>query len=109
MENLEKLALDLAQHKPLLWLRYVDDTFVVWPHGPEWLQNFLCHLNSLRPAIQFIMEIGSDGAIPFLHVLVIRMETTLATKIYRRPIHTGRYLNCNSNHVPGKELPVRTG
>jgi hypothetical protein len=23
-----------------------DDTFVVWPHGPELLQNFLSHLNS---------------------------------------------------------------
>jgi hypothetical protein len=36
MEHLEKLALDLAQHKPSVWLRYVDDTFVVWPHGPSW-------------------------------------------------------------------------
>jgi hypothetical protein len=31
---------------------YVD-TFVVWPHGPEQLHNFLCHLNGLRPSIQF--------------------------------------------------------
>jgi hypothetical protein len=29
MEHFEKLALDSAQHKPSLWLRYVDDTFVV--------------------------------------------------------------------------------
>jgi hypothetical protein len=57
MEYLEKLALTLAQHKPSLWLCYVDDTFVVWPHGPEQLQNFLSHLNSLRPTIQFTMEI----------------------------------------------------
>jgi hypothetical protein len=27
--------LNLAQHKPSLWLRYIDDTFVVWLHGPE--------------------------------------------------------------------------
>jgi hypothetical protein len=35
MEHFEKLALDSAQHKPLLWLWYVDDMFVFWPHGPE--------------------------------------------------------------------------
>jgi hypothetical protein len=46
MEHFEKLALDSAQHKPSLWFRYFDDTFVVWPHNPEWLQNFFSHLNS---------------------------------------------------------------
>jgi hypothetical protein len=29
MEPFEKMALGSAQHKPSLWLRYVDDTFVV--------------------------------------------------------------------------------
>jgi hypothetical protein len=41
MEHFEKLALDSAKHKPSLWLRYVDDNFVVWPLGPEQLQDFL--------------------------------------------------------------------
>jgi hypothetical protein len=62
-----------------LWLHYVDDIFVVWPHDPEQLQNFLSHLNSLRPAIQLTMEIESNGAIPFLDVLVIRKEMSLAS------------------------------
>jgi hypothetical protein len=34
MKHFEKLALDSAPYKPSLWLWYVDDTFVVWPHGP---------------------------------------------------------------------------
>jgi hypothetical protein len=33
MEHFEKLAFDWAQHKPSLWLRYIDDTFVVCPFG----------------------------------------------------------------------------
>jgi hypothetical protein len=100
MEHLERFALDSAQFKPSLWHRYVDDTFVVWPHGPERLQDFLSHLNSLRPSIQFTMEIESDSAIAFLDVLVNRKGTTLATKVYGKPTHTGRYLNINSNHPP---------
>jgi hypothetical protein len=59
MKNFENLALDSALHKSSLWLLYVDDTFVVWPHGPGQLQYFLSHLNSLRSTIQFAMEIGS--------------------------------------------------
>jgi hypothetical protein len=50
MEHLEKLVPDTTQYIPSLWLRYVDDIvlFVVWPQGPERLQNFLSHLNNLR-------------------------------------------------------------
>jgi hypothetical protein len=40
------LALDSALHKQSLWFRYVDGTFVVWPHGSEQLQNVLGHLSS---------------------------------------------------------------
>jgi hypothetical protein len=47
-EYFEKMAVDTADHKPTKRLRYVDDTFVVWPHGPPRLQEFLDHLNSLR-------------------------------------------------------------
>jgi hypothetical protein len=101
MEHFEKLALDSAPYKPSLWLRYVDDdTFVVWPHGLEQLHIFLGHLNSLRPSIRFIMENESNNAISFLDVLVIRKETTLGTQVYRKPTHTGWYLNFKSNHVP---------
>jgi hypothetical protein len=34
MEDSEEVALDTAIHKPAKWLRYVEDTSVVWPHGP---------------------------------------------------------------------------
>jgi hypothetical protein len=82
----------------LLWLQYVDDTFVVWPHGPKRLYYFLSHLDSLRPSIQFTAEIESNSAIPFLDILVIRKGTTLAIKVYRERTHTAKYLNFISNH-----------
>jgi hypothetical protein len=75
----KQLAVDSVQEKLLLWLRYVDDTFVIWPHYGEGIQNFLIHLNSLRPAIQFTIEIESEGTNPFLDVLFIRTGTALTT------------------------------
>jgi hypothetical protein len=54
MEHFEQLTVDSAQDKPSLWLRYVNDTFVIWPYGAEGMQNFLTHLKNLRQAIQFI-------------------------------------------------------
>jgi hypothetical protein len=100
MEYFGKLAFDSTQHKPLLWFCWVGDIFVVWPHGPELLHNFLSHLNSLRPSIQFTMKIDSDSAVLFLDVLVIRKGATLPTKVYREPTHTGLYLNFKTNHFP---------
>jgi hypothetical protein len=46
------------------------------------------------------MEIESDSVVSFLGVLVSKDGTTLATKVYRKPTHTGRYFNFNSNHQP---------
>jgi hypothetical protein len=80
MENYEKLTLESAQHKPLLWLRYADGTFMIPSRGPERLQNILGHFHSLRPSIQFDMAIESESVIPFLDVLVFWRMTTLAIR-----------------------------
>jgi hypothetical protein len=34
MEHFEETALDTTGRKPAKWLRYVDDTSVVWPQEP---------------------------------------------------------------------------
>jgi hypothetical protein len=75
----KQMAVDSALEKVSLWLRYEDDTFVIRPHDAEGIQNFLILLNSLRPAIQFTMEIESDGANTFLDVLVIKTGSALNT------------------------------
>jgi len=48
---------------------YDDDTFVLWIRGPEYLGNFLNHLNSLHPTIHVTMEIESDGHLLFLDII----------------------------------------
>jgi hypothetical protein len=72
MERFEETALEGAIHKPLCWFHYVDDTFVIWPHGPRKLSEFLDHLNIIHESIQFTMETERDGHLPLLDIDIYR-------------------------------------
>ena len=47
MEYFEEMALQTAMVKLKMWLRYVDDTFVIWSGNMDELSVFHQHLNSL--------------------------------------------------------------
>ena len=104
MKDFEQTALVTADREPKLWLRYVDDTFIIWPHGRTQLVTFLDHLNGLSEKIQFTMEIEEENQLPFLDVLVRRNENTLTTSVFHKKTHTDRYLHFRSHHHP----PVKT-
>ena len=38
---------------PTVWVRFIDDIFMVWEHGPGELQKFLDHLNRVHNTIKF--------------------------------------------------------
>ncbi|XP_045477895.1 uncharacterized protein LOC123683043 [Harmonia axyridis] len=98
MEDFEGRALDQYVLKPKLWRRYVDDTFVIWPHGKETITGFLEHLNNIEESIKFTMEIEENEQLPFLDVLIHKQEGIPRTTIYRKPTNTGQYLHFESNH-----------
>ena len=100
MESFEEQALHSYQVKPKMWVRYVDDTFTVWPHGTTMLESFHNHLNQQHPNIQFTREEESEGRIAFLDVLMERKGSKTPTSVYRKPTHTDRYINFNSHHHP---------
>lgn len=106
MEHLEKKAIETSNNKPTTWFRYVDDTFVIWRHGMDTLNEFLQHLNGQHPSIQFTMEIESDQQLAFLDVLVRKRGNKLGHTVYRKPTHTDRYLHALSNHHPSQKYGV---
>ena len=79
MEAFEERALSSSTLTPKLWLRYVDDTFVVWPHGLSSLEEFHSHLNQQHPSIQFTREDESECKILFLDTMVERRERSVTT------------------------------
>ena len=86
----------IAPLKPSMWLRYVDDTFTLWPLQED-VQTLLDHINSIRPSIQFTMEKEQDNKSPFLDVLVTYTEQRFRWSVNHKPTFTGQYLNFNSH------------
>ena len=105
MEYLEEMAIgSTSLLKPSLWLRYVDDTFIHWPHQKD-VQILLDHVNSIRPSVQFAMQKERDNRLSFLDVLITRTEQGFISSVYQKPTFTGQYLNFNFHH----SYNVKTG
>lgn len=85
--------------------RFVDDTFAVIRRGS--LPKLLEEMNSFDPNIQFTFEEESNYEMNFLDVTVIRQPNgSLKKKVYRKPTHTGRYLNYSSFHHHSHKISV---
>ena len=106
MEDFEARAIQSSPNPPLLWRRFVDDTFVVMKkcHREEFLQ----HLNSVDNNIQFTSEEpGPEGVLPFLDILIKPdQEGRLNTTVYRKPTHTDQYLHWDSLHPISSKYSV---
>ena len=98
MEEFEVKALNTFPHLLSLWLRFVDDTFVI--NKVEHNQQLLQHVNNQDPHIQFTVEEPSqDGTLPFLDTLgTIDPNNTLSTTVYKKPTHRDQYLHWDNNH-----------
>ena len=82
MEIFEDRALSTAVNPPDGGERCVDDTFVILKQDKK--EEFLQHINSVDPAIQFTTEEQKqDGLLPFLDILVTPQDfETLTTRVY---------------------------
>ena len=94
---LEQQILDTFTHKPIIYLRYLDDIFIIWTHGKELLDQFITHANQFHPTIKFTANI-SDTSLPFLDTLVSLNETKLSTTLYKKPTDKHQYLHYESHH-----------
>ena len=86
MEEFEVKALSSCPHPSTLWLRSVDDTFVII--RTEHNQPLCQHINNQDHHIQFTVEELSQGTLPILDTLVTKEpNNTFSTSIYRKPTH----------------------
>lgn len=83
--------------KPVLYFRYIDDIFFLWPGDARSLEEFEIYLNSLIPSISIKLK-HSDKEIDFLDVTVYITENKLKTKVYFKETDTHQLLHRDSFH-----------
>ena len=83
--------------QPQLWKRFIDDIFLIWPHGRNSLTKFIGHLNTVHPTIRFTSDI-SETEISFLDLTIYIEQSILYTRIYTKPTDRHMYLNYFSEH-----------
>ena len=90
----EKIWLNICptNFKPNYYKRYVDDTFVLFD-DPNKSSLFLNYLNSKHPNIKFTIETENEEKLPFLDILITRLNNNFITSVYRKPAFTGMGLN----------------
>ena len=93
MENelFNKITDDNSKYYPKLYLRYVDDCFVLFNANQNY-NDFLHLLNSLHPNLNFTVELG-PRVLSFLDDLVEITGNEFKTCIFRKKAHTNVFLN----------------
>ena len=81
--------------RPSIYLRYVDDTFVLIEDEAH-RSDFHQALNDLHPGLKFTCETEKDNRLPFLDVCVEKVDQQFVTSVYRKPTFTGQYVRWNS-------------
>nr|VZI47083.1 unnamed protein product [Spirometra erinaceieuropaei] len=106
LQRLEEVVFQAI--KPKLWLRYVDDTFVIIKKCE--VERLHQRLNDVFPAIQFTREEAIGDSLPFLDVRIQKLsDGALATSVHRKDSNSEIILNYGSNHPAAhKRSCVRT-
>ena len=102
MANWETEALDKCYLKPSMYLRYLDDIWILWDHGEEQFHTFFEILNTHNPAVRLTHRIEKQS-IDFLDVTIFKgsnltKNKTLDTKVFFKPTDTHQLLHKASFH-----------
>nr|VZI32451.1 unnamed protein product [Spirometra erinaceieuropaei] len=90
LQRLEEVVIQAIKLK--IWLRYVDDTFVVIKNCE--VERLHQSLNGVFSAIQFTREEATGDILPFLDVSVQRLtDGNLATSVHRKDSSAENILN----------------
>ncbi|CAM4615229.1 unnamed protein product [Caretta caretta] len=97
MADLEQRFLSSRPLKPLLYLRYIDDIFIIWTHGKEALEEFHHDFNNFHPTTNLSL-VQSTQEIHFLDTTVLINNGHINTTLYRKPTDRYSYLHASSFH-----------
>ena len=97
MGNFEEEYTYKYRLKPLLYLRYLDDIFLIWQHTEIELDAYAAYLNNCLPTIKFTVE-KSKNSVCFLDTIVKIVDNIIETDLYSKPTDAHNYLLYKSAH-----------
>ena len=97
MTKSEQIHVCTYHLQPTLWKRFIDDIFMIWPHGMDPLLEFIEHLNTVHPSIKFTSTI-SPSEKAFLDLIIYNIDNNLHTRLYTKSTDRCMYLNFHSEH-----------
>ena len=98
MGYLEKRLLAGAPYKPSLYLRFIDDIFLIFVGTEPQLLEFIDYMNKGHPTIKFTAEYSKEK-VSFLDTWVKRTQDGgIHTELYCKPTDTHNYLHFSSCH-----------
>ena len=94
----EKHIYPLIKNKSVIYLRYIDDIFMVWIKSESELRHFMNKINQKHQSIKFDFKFSKES-IEFLDTLVyIDSKNRLQTTLYKKPTDCQNYLHAKSTH-----------
>ena len=97
MGDFEETFVYTYDKQPILYLRFIDDIFMIWQHDMPSLLDFIHHINTRMENITFTHEISQDK-VSFLDTWVILQHNTIVTDLYSKPTDSHNYLRYESAH-----------
>ena len=81
-----------------LYLRYIDDLFLIWTGTKDQFKELTSDLNNQHPSRKFTCKI-SNTSIDFLDTTVYIKNRRIHTSIFKKPTDTQNYLHYKSEHL----------
>ena len=94
--NIETQILQQSKHKPLEWIRYIDDIASLWVTTKDEVLQFIQKANQFLPTIKFTAEISDSEA------------TFLDTTIQRWTLYRNRHSWCAHSFQTDREISIHT-
>ena len=84
-------------HNISMYVRYIDDIFLIWKGSERELKEFLEVINTIHPSIKFDYKYSREK-IEFLDTTVKLLNNKLTTTLYTKPTDRRAYLHAQSYH-----------
>ena len=94
----EKYIFSLIKNKSVIYLRYIDDIFMVWIKSESELRQFMNEINHNHQSINFDFKFSKENMESLDTLLYIDSNNRLQTTFYKKPTDWQNYLHAESAH-----------